>query len=52
MVTVELSEKEVRLILGALEKDIEYGHYIGFTRKLIEVYDKVKKQSEENSVNQ
>ena len=48
----ELTSWDCDIILGAIERQIEYGHPIELMRDLIVVYDKVKKIREETTVNQ
>ena len=48
----ELTSWDCDIILGAIERQIEYGNCIEIMRDLIKVYDKVKKISEETTVNQ
>ena len=49
---VELTAEDCDIIMGAIERQIEYGNCIEIMRDLIKVYDKVKKISEETTVNQ
>ena len=45
---VELSRDELLLMMGTLEREVEYGRYIGLTKKLIALYDKLEKTWKRN----
>ena len=47
-----IHEDDIYLLKGLLEEKIKYGDYVHKIRKLLEVYDKLEKLLEENSINQ
>ena len=49
---IELTAEDCDILMGVVERQIEYGHPIELMRDLIVAYDKVKKISEETTVNQ
>ena len=49
---VELTAEDCDILMGAVERQIEYSNCVEIMRDLIKVYDKLKKISEETTVNQ
>ena len=47
-----IHEDDIYLLKGLLEEKIKYGDYVPTVRKMLEVYDKLEKLLEENSINQ
>ena len=45
---VELSRDELLLMMGTLEHEVECGRYIGLTKKLIALYDKLEETWKRN----